>query len=100
MSSACPSYVRSSDIPVIPSEMIVPNDSALQVFYGTLPVVAAILLANWNNNKRLDDLKTSLNKRIDDLSGQMNTGFTDVKNALGKLDARVAELEKGHLVRP
>jgi len=86
-----------------------PSDSALQVFYGTLPVVAAILLANWNNNKRLDDLnkriddfskriddlKTSLNTRIGDLATQMTTGFADVKGSLAKLDTRVSELEKG-----
>ncbi len=29
--------------------MTMPSDGALQVFYGTLPVVAAILLANWNS---------------------------------------------------
>jgi predicted nucleic acid-binding Zn-ribbon protein len=96
--------------------MTMPSDSALQVFYGTLPVVAAILLANWNNNKRLDDLnkriedlnkriedlnkriddlKTSLNTRIGDLATQMTTGIADVKASLVKLDTRVSELEKG-----
>jgi hypothetical protein len=38
-----------------------PNSQALQAFYGTLPLVGAILLANWSNNKRLDDF----NKRDD-----------------------------------
>jgi len=71
-----------------------PNTQALQVFYGTLPLVAAILLANWNNNKRLDDLKTSLNKRIDDLAAVVTSGFTDVKERLGKLEDRVSDLEK------
>jgi hypothetical protein len=28
-----------------------PNASALQVFYETVPLVAVILLANWNSNK-------------------------------------------------
>jgi archaellum component FlaC len=87
--------------------MIAPNDSALQVFYGTVPVVGAILLANWNNNKRLDDLNkriddvgTHLNKRIDDLTVQMNVGFSDVKTAISKLETRVSDLEKAYLVRP
>jgi hypothetical protein len=71
-----------------------PNTQALQVFYGTLPLVAAILLANWNNNKRLDDLKTSLNKRIDDLAAVVTSGFTDVKERLGKLEDRVSDLAK------
>lgn len=77
-----------------------PTGQALQVFYGTLPLVAAILLANWNNNKRLDDLNkriddlgTSLNKRIDDLAMTVNTGFADVKT-------RLSDLEEGtHLIR-
>ncbi len=87
-----------------------PSDNALQVFYGTLPVVGAILLANWNNNKRLDDLnkrlddlhnrlddmKGSLHKRMDDLALQMNTGFAEVKASIARLESRVSDLEKGH----
>jgi hypothetical protein len=98
--------------------MTMPSDGALQVFYGTLPVVAAILLANWNNNKRLDDLNkrmddlktslntrirdldTSLNKRGSDLATQMTTGFADVKASLAKLDMRVSDLEKGLRIVP
>jgi hypothetical protein len=83
-----------------------PTSQALQVFYGTLPLVATILLSMWNNNKRLDDLKTSLNKRIDDLTTTLNkrvddltstanTGFADVKASIAKLDTRITELEKG-----
>jgi len=82
-----------------------PTVQALQVFYGTLPLVATILLSMWNQNKRLDDLKTSLNKRIedlsatlnkriDDLANNVNTGFADVKASIGKLETRVTELEK------
>jgi hypothetical protein len=48
-----------------------PNYQALQVFYGTLLLVGAILLANWSNNKRLDDPKTALNARIDDLKSTL-----------------------------
>lgn len=72
-----------------------PNIQALQVFYGMLPVFGAILLANWNNNKRLDDLKTSLNARIDDLKSSMENQFRDVKVRLDKLTDRVDDLEKG-----
>jgi hypothetical protein len=89
----------------------VTTDQALQVFYVTLPLVGTILLAMWNNNKRIDDLKTSVNKRIDDLTitfnkrvddltTNVNTGFADVKVSIGKLDTRISELEKGtRLVR-
>ena len=40
-----------------------PNIEALQVFYGSIPVIVTILIAVFSNNKRLDDL----GKRIDDL---------------------------------
>jgi hypothetical protein len=80
---------------------LAPDNSALQVFYGTLPLIGTAVLAIWNNNKRLDDLKTALNKRIDDLAAEMRSNFTDVKTSLGKLDTRVSDLEKNlHLVRP
>ena len=70
-----------------------PNYQALQVFYGTLPLMGAILLANWNNNKRLDDLKTALTARIDDLKSTL-------ENMLTSIEARLSDLEKGlHVVR-
>jgi len=70
-----------------------PNYQALQVFYGTLPLMGAILLANWNNNKRLDDLKTALTARIDDLKSTL-------ENRLTSIEARLSDLEKGlHVVR-
>jgi hypothetical protein len=83
-----------------------PTVQTLQVFYVTLPLIAVILLAMWNNNKRIDDLKTSVNKRIDDLTitfnkrvddltTSVNTGFADVKVSIGKLDTGVSDFEKG-----
>ena len=83
----------------------VPDNSALQVFYGTIPLIGAILLANWNNNLRLkelsnrmDDLKVALNKRIDDLNTATTNGFKDVKDQLGRLKDRITDLEKGSLL--
>jgi archaellum component FlaC len=84
-----------------------PNAEALQVFYGTAPFMAAILLGIWTNNKRLDDMnkrlddmKMSLNKRIDDFAIIMNTGFSDVKASITRLETRVSDLEKSnHLIR-
>ena len=86
---------------------IAPDSSALQVFYGTIPLIGAILLANWNNNLRLkelsnrmDDLKVALNNRIDDLNTATTSGFKDVKDQIGRLENRIADLEKGsRLVR-
>jgi polyhydroxyalkanoate synthesis regulator phasin len=90
-----------------------PGAQALHVFYGTVPLVAAILIGIWSNNKRLDDLnkriddqKTSLEKRIDDLKGSLEkrfddltvtmiTGFSDVKTSINKFETRVSDLEKG-----
>jgi len=70
-----------------------PDYQALQVFYGTLALVGAILLANWNNNKRIDDLKTSVNARIDDLKSTM-------ENRLTSIESRLSDLERGlHLIR-
>lgn len=84
-----------------------PDNSALQVFYGSIPLIGAILLTSWKDNKRfegvnkrIDDLRTSLNKRIDDLNAIIMNGFRDVSERLGRLEDRVTELEKGsRLVR-
>jgi tetrahydromethanopterin S-methyltransferase subunit G len=90
-----------------------PDNSALQVFYGTLPLMGAVILAIWNNNARLtelskrmddmnrslgqrmDDMNTALNKRIDDLTIVVTNGFKDMNERLGRLESRVADLEKG-----
>ena len=78
-----------------------PDNSALQVFYGSLPVVGAILLASWREGKRFDDLKTSLNKRIDDLKDEMVRSFKQVNDQIGKVEDRLTEVEKAQrLVRP
>jgi hypothetical protein len=89
---------------------IAPDNSALQVFYGSIPLIGAILLSNWRDSKRVEDLKTSLSKRIDgleislnkriddfreDIGSEMRTGFQDVKERLGKVEDRVTDLEKG-----
>jgi hypothetical protein len=70
-----------------------PNYQALQVFYGTLLLVGAILLANWSNKKRLDDLKTALNARIGDLNSTL-------ENRLTSIESRLSDVERGlHLIR-
>jgi hypothetical protein len=79
---------------------MMPTDDALQVFYGTVPLIAAILLANWNNYKRLDDV----NRRVDDgkasLSVQMTAGFASINTSLGEVETRLSYLVRGtHLVR-
>jgi hypothetical protein len=75
--------------------MAAPDNSALQVFYGTLPFMGTILFISWKESKRLDDLKNALNKRIDDLHAVITDGFRDVKERLGKVEDRVSDLEKG-----
>ncbi|MDQ2712470.1 MAG: hypothetical protein M3Y24_09630 [Acidobacteriota bacterium] len=61
-----------------------PTTQALQVFYGTLPLIGAIPLATWNNSKRLDELSN----RITDLRVFVDAQFKDVKD-------RIADLERG-----
>jgi len=77
-----------------------PNSQALQVFYGVLPVVAAILLAHWNNNKRLEELS----KRIDDLNASLSARITDLKSSteqrFNRIDDRLDKIESSsRLVR-
>lgn len=77
-----------------------PDNAALQVFYGTLPLMGTALLAIYQNNKRLDDMRNAFEKRIEDLTAEMRTGFKDVKAHLGRVEDRVTDLEKGlRLVR-
>lgn len=57
-----------------------PDNTALQVFYGTLPLIGTAVLAIWNNNSRLNEIS----KRID-----------DVIVCLGKVEDRLSDLEKG-----
>ena len=56
-----------------------PSNEALQVFYGSIPAILAIVLAVWNNNSRLTSLETSLNKRIDSLEISLNKRIDDLK---------------------
>ena len=68
-----------------------PNNDSLQVFYGTLPLVGAILLGQWKEAKRLDDFRTSINKRLDDLSVSLNARMADMGIRLGKIEDRLAD---------
>ncbi len=70
-----------------------PNDSALQVFYGTLPLMGAVILAIWNNNarlselsKRIDDIRITLDKRINDLKSGMDIQFKEIRERLTALE--------------
>jgi len=54
-----------------------PNTEALQVFYGTLPLVVAIFAALWKTDKHLNQLEASINKRIDDMTTMNNRIFRD-----------------------
>jgi len=68
-----------------------PNLQALQVFYGTIPLIAIFLVAVWTNNKRLDDLRSDVNTRIE----QIGTRFADLEKRLSEkidaMDKRVSE---------
>jgi predicted transcriptional regulator len=70
---------------------MMPNLQALQVFYGTIPLIAIFLVAVWTNNKRLDDLRSDVNARIE----QIGTRFADLEKRLSEkidaMDKRVSE---------
>ncbi|HEX4230302.1 MAG TPA: hypothetical protein VHZ07_16620 [Bryobacteraceae bacterium] len=66
-----------------------PDNSALQVFYGTLPLLGAFLLGIRKKGKRVDDLRD-----------EMRRGFQTVESRLGRLEDRLTELERtARLVR-
>jgi tetrahydromethanopterin S-methyltransferase subunit G len=75
-----------------------PNSEALQVFYGTLPLIGAAVLAVWTNNyrlgelsKRLDDGLAGVNKRLDDSLGAVNKRLDDGQGALQAFRADVRQ---------
>jgi hypothetical protein len=39
---------------------MLPNNLALQVFYGTIPVIALVLVGAWSSNKRLGEIARRL----------------------------------------
>lgn len=64
-----------------------PNVQALQVFYGTLPIIGVILAALWTNNKRIDDLK-------DSLTGQISGLREFIRSEVKRLEDRIERLER------
>jgi uncharacterized protein YlxW (UPF0749 family) len=82
---------------------VAPDNSALQVFYGTVPLVATAVWAIWSNNsrlnelsKRLDDLKNSLNQRIDGLADQVHqqgVKLDGLSEKVSSIDTRLARIE-------
>jgi hypothetical protein len=62
-----------------------PNTQALQVFYGTLPLVIMIGWAAFNNSTLLKDIL----KRL----GEVEKGLKEVTAGIGRLDGRLKVLE-------
>ena len=61
-----------------------PNSQALQIFYGTIPLIATIFLAIWINNQRIGELS----KRIDDSSRR----FDDFSRRFDDFTKRIDDL--------
>ncbi len=64
----------------------------------SLPIVMAVFIAAWPNNRRLDDLRADLNS----LRAQMREELREIRRMLQNLDRRVAVIEErsGPIVRP
>lgn len=69
------------------------NNQALQVFYGTIPLIVVILLAIWINNKRIEELS----KRIDDLRSYMTSEIASlrefIRSEIRRVEDRIERLE-------
>ena len=74
-------------------------------FQVALPIVAAIFIASWTQNKRIDELGKRLddglaavNRRLDDLTRRVEAIQADLKEfyrTLTDLDKRISRLEPG-----
>ncbi len=66
-----------------------PNNQALQAFYGSIPLIIVLLGAFHNNNKRIEDLKDWIKAefaRVHDELGRIN-------QSIAGLDQRIKSLE-------
>jgi len=52
-------------------------------------MIATIWIAQWSQNKRLDELSASLNKRIDELRSEMMARFAEVFARLDRIEAKL-----------
>ncbi|HEX4809313.1 MAG TPA: hypothetical protein VH325_10300 [Bryobacteraceae bacterium] len=86
-----------------------PDNSALQVFYGSIAVMATILMAVFvavfTNNKRMDDLRDTISNRITDLKtsiesrfAMVDSHFAAIENRLTSIESRLSEVEKSQRV--
>lgn len=64
----------------------------LPVVQVTLPIVLAIGIAAWLNNRRIDDL----NRRIDDLRADLNRRIDDLRNELLPILRELQAIAKNH----
>lgn len=72
-----------------------PNNEALQVFYGSIPVIITVFVAVFTNNKRLDDLREGLSARITDLKTGIESRLSSIENRLTAIESRLSDVEKG-----
>lgn len=70
-----------------------PDSQALQVFYGSIPLIVVILLAIWINNQRIGELS----KRIDDLRAYMTSEIASlrefIRSEIRRLEERIERIE-------
>ncbi len=63
-----------------------------QVLAIVLPVMFAIVIGIFYNNRRLDDLRTGTNKRFDDLRVDMNNRFNAMNEDVKELKTDIREI--------
>ena len=65
----------------------------LQSFLSTaLPIVLAVLMGTWANNKRLDDLARRMD-RLEHLLDDMRKEMIDIRKELASLGERLTRVE-------
>jgi len=73
-----------------------PNSQALQVFYGTIPLIAIIAGVWFREQLLLKDILARLGNydaRFTGLEAKLDNGFTGIRMELGKIRERLVTLE-------
>lgn len=67
-----------------------PNNQALQVFYGNIPLIIVLFAGSWINNRRIDDMRETLKARITDLKTSIKLRLSAIENRLTAMETRLS----------
>ena len=65
-----------------------------QVLAIVLPIMLAIIIGIFYNNRRIDDLRSDMNQRFADINQTMNQRFADINADLREIKRFLMELLK------